>query len=94
METMYIAGVFAMHESGEELGIYTAPGPEMTAAKVLAIGMAKRTAMSSCTSPDIVKVYADVVEIRMDTRKAATVYKATFDRTGQMTEEDFTVDNW
>lgn len=94
MDTIYVGGVFAMYASGEEVCVYTAPGPEMTAAKVLASGMAKRIATSSCTSPNILKVYADVAEIRMGTRKAATVYKATFDRTGQMTEEDYTIENW
>ena len=94
MGTIYIAGVFVMYSSGEELCVYTAPGPEMTAAKVLASGMAKRIALSSRTPSSILKVYGDVAEIKMDTRKAATVYKATFDRTGQMTEEDYTVENW
>ena len=94
MSTIYIGSVFIMYESGEELCVYTAPGPEMTAAKILASGMAKRLAVSSCTSPNILKLYADVAEIRMDTRKAATVYKSTFDRAGQMIEEDYTVENW
>lgn len=94
MGTTYIAGVFVMYSSGEEMCVYTAPGQEMTAAKALASGLAKRIAVSSCTPSSILKVYGDVVEIRMDTRKAATVYKVTFDRAGQMTEEDFTVENW
>lgn len=94
MGTIYVGGVFAMYETGEELCVYTAPGPEMIEAKFLASEMAKRIAVSSCTSPNVLKVYADVAEIRMDTRKAATVYKATFDRTGQRIEEDYTVENW
>lgn len=94
MGTIYIAGVFVMYSSGEEMCVYTAPGPEMAEAKVLASGMAKRMAMSGCTPSSILKVYGDVVEIRMDTRKVATVYKATFDRTGKLTDEDFTVENW
>ena len=92
--TMYLAAVYAMYESGEEMCLYSAGGYDLCATKAIAEGVARRMSVSPAAPSNIIQMYGDVVEVRMDSRKAATVYKATFDRTGKMIDVDYSIDNW
>lgn len=92
--TVHLAAVYALYESGEELCVYSAGGYDLRGASAVAEGVARRMAVSPATPSHIVTVYGDVVEIRMDTRKAATIYKVAYDRSGKMIDVDYSIENW
>lgn len=92
--TMYLAAIYALYESGEELCVYSAGGCDLRGAKELAEGVARRMSVSPATPSRIIQMYGDVVEVRMDSRKAATIYKVAYDRAGKMVDIDYTIEKW
>lgn len=92
--TLYLAAVYVLYDSGEERFLYSAGGYDLRGSKEIVVDMARRMAISPATPSRIIAVYGDVVEIRMDTRKIATIYRVTYDRSGKMSDVDDSVDNW